>query len=195
MTAADTTAEHAKACAGTGRSRTAASHNAGPFTPWRYRAEGAPPESTLVFPGGLGGANWGGTAFDRRSGYRLRGDPGRRRARLDREGEGRLAGSLRQEHAGASARPRQLRCPHRRCELAVPETAMGPPDRDQCVDRRHRLADAARHHRTTSRGQAEHRTARAGRSDRDRRRGVVHRVDRRQPVPRARREDRQASCG
>ena len=39
-------------------------YNAGPFTPWRYRAEGAPPQTTLVFPGGLGGANWGGTAFD-----------------------------------------------------------------------------------------------------------------------------------
>ena len=38
--------------------------NAGPFTPWGYRAEGAPPATTLVFPGGLGGANWGGTAFD-----------------------------------------------------------------------------------------------------------------------------------
>ena len=34
-----------------------------------YRADGAPAKSTLVFPGGLGGANWGGTAFDRRSGF------------------------------------------------------------------------------------------------------------------------------
>ena len=46
--------------------------NAGPFTPWLYRAEGAPPKSTLVFPGGLGGANWGGTAFDPRIALRLR---------------------------------------------------------------------------------------------------------------------------
>ena len=43
--------------------------NSGPFTPWQYRAEGAPPRSTLVFPGGLGGANWGGTAYDARSGF------------------------------------------------------------------------------------------------------------------------------
>ena len=38
--------------------------NLGPFTPWQYRAEGARRPVTLGFPGGLGGANWGGTAFD-----------------------------------------------------------------------------------------------------------------------------------
>lgn len=67
VTAADTTPEHAAACA----ELVAASGtivNAGPFTPWVFRAEGAPPRSTLLFPGGLGGANWGGTAADPRSG-------------------------------------------------------------------------------------------------------------------------------
>ena len=34
-----------------------------------YRAEGAPPRTTLSFPGGVGGANWGGAAFDPGSGY------------------------------------------------------------------------------------------------------------------------------
>jgi quinoprotein glucose dehydrogenase len=43
--------------------------NAGPFTPWAYRPLGAPPKTALNFPGGLGGANWGGTAFDPRSGF------------------------------------------------------------------------------------------------------------------------------
>ncbi len=49
--------------------------NAGPFTPWVYRAEGAPSvhtrqsTTTLVFPGTLGGANWGGTASDPKTGY------------------------------------------------------------------------------------------------------------------------------
>jgi quinoprotein glucose dehydrogenase len=42
--------------------------NAGPFTPWRLRAPGATTPSSLVFPGGLGGANWGGTASDAKSG-------------------------------------------------------------------------------------------------------------------------------
>ena len=63
VTALDTTAEHAKACADLVASLGAVS-NAGPFTPWRYRAAGAPPSTTLLFPGGLGGANWGGTAFN-----------------------------------------------------------------------------------------------------------------------------------
>jgi len=68
VTAADTTPEHAKACAELVE-QSGGVHNAGPFTPWRYRAEGGPPPTTLTFPGGLGGANWGGTAFDPASGY------------------------------------------------------------------------------------------------------------------------------
>jgi quinoprotein glucose dehydrogenase len=45
--------------------------NAGPFTPWRYRPDGAQPPPTLNFPGTLGGPNWGGTAFDPASRYLL----------------------------------------------------------------------------------------------------------------------------
>ena len=68
VTARDTTPEHAKACAELVE-KIGGVFNAGPFTPWLYRAEGSPAKSTLVFPGGLGGANWGGTAFDPKSGY------------------------------------------------------------------------------------------------------------------------------
>ena len=67
VTAADTTAEHAAACKELVEKNGV--YNAGPFTPWAYRAEGAPPKTALVFPGGLGGANWGGTAYDPKSGY------------------------------------------------------------------------------------------------------------------------------
>jgi quinoprotein glucose dehydrogenase len=63
VNAADTTAEHAKACAELVE-KSGGVHNAGPFTPWLFRQPGAAPRTTLVFPGGLGGANWGGTAFD-----------------------------------------------------------------------------------------------------------------------------------
>ena len=63
VTAADTTPEHAQACAELVE-KVGGLYNAGAFTPWRYRAEGAPPATTLGFPGGLGGANWGGTALD-----------------------------------------------------------------------------------------------------------------------------------
>jgi glucose dehydrogenase len=68
VTAADTTAEHAKACADFVAAQGGV-FNAGPFTPWAYRADGAPPKVTVNFPGGLGGANWGGIAVDRRAGF------------------------------------------------------------------------------------------------------------------------------
>jgi quinoprotein glucose dehydrogenase len=68
VSAADTTAEHAKACQEF-IEKISGVQNSGPFTPWGYRGEGTRPPTTLVFPGGLGGANWGGTAFDPASGY------------------------------------------------------------------------------------------------------------------------------
>jgi quinoprotein glucose dehydrogenase len=67
VTAADTSPEHVKACEEL-IAKNGSVSNAGPFTPWRYHADGVPPAASLVFPGGLGGANWGGTAFDRRDG-------------------------------------------------------------------------------------------------------------------------------
>ena len=44
-------------------------YNAGPFTPFLFHEDGAPPKSTIQFPGGTGGVNWGGTAADPRTGY------------------------------------------------------------------------------------------------------------------------------
>ena len=70
VTAEDTTAEHAAACAELIETLGVV-YNAGPFTPWVYRADGAPPRSTLNFPGGVGGPNWGGAAFDPNSGYEV----------------------------------------------------------------------------------------------------------------------------
>ena len=66
VTAADTTPEHAAACSEFVQKIGGVS-NAGPFTPWGLRSEKAP--WSLVFPGGLGGANWGGTASDPKTGY------------------------------------------------------------------------------------------------------------------------------
>jgi quinoprotein glucose dehydrogenase len=68
VTASDTTPEHARACAELVE-KVGGVVNAGPFTPWRFRGDGRVSASTLVFPGGLGGANWGGTAFDPQTGY------------------------------------------------------------------------------------------------------------------------------
>jgi quinoprotein glucose dehydrogenase len=68
VTAADTTEEHAKSCQDL-IAKNGGVSNAGPFTTWPYRAEGAPVKSAVVFPGGLGGANWGGVAWDPNSKY------------------------------------------------------------------------------------------------------------------------------
>ena len=70
VTAADTSEAHAAACAELVESL-GEIHSAGPFTPWVYRREGAPPRTTLNFPGGVGGPNWGGVAFDPASNYLL----------------------------------------------------------------------------------------------------------------------------
>ena len=56
VTADDTTPEHARACADL-LSTLGGVSNSGPFTPWGMKP-------TLLFPGTLGGANWGGAAYD-----------------------------------------------------------------------------------------------------------------------------------
>jgi len=68
VTAAETNEEHAAFCRALAE-RSGGLHNAGPFTPYLYRAAGAPPRSTVLFPGSVGGANWGGSAYDPSLGY------------------------------------------------------------------------------------------------------------------------------
>jgi quinoprotein glucose dehydrogenase len=68
VTAADTNAEHAAFCRQL-EQRSGGFYNAGSFTPYLHRAPGAPPRSTILFPGSVGGANWGGTASDPALGY------------------------------------------------------------------------------------------------------------------------------
>ena len=68
VTADDTTEEHAKACRDLVE-RSGGFTNEGPFTTWAWRAPGAPPVSAVIFPGAIGGVNWGGTASDPRLGY------------------------------------------------------------------------------------------------------------------------------
>ncbi|MEE2637376.1 MAG: PQQ-binding-like beta-propeller repeat protein [Acidobacteriota bacterium] len=70
VTGEDTSPEHAAACrdlVGT----LGALYNAGPFTPWVFRSPGAPLRTTISFPGGVGGANWGGVSVDPATGYLL----------------------------------------------------------------------------------------------------------------------------
>ena len=65
--AEDTSVDHVAACekliADSG-----GFHNEGPFTPFLFHEDGAAPKSTIQFPGGTGGVNWGGAAADPRSG-------------------------------------------------------------------------------------------------------------------------------
>ena len=59
----DTTPEHAAACEALAR-ESGGLVNMGPFTPWQYRPEGGTSPSSVVFPGAIGGTNWGGMAAD-----------------------------------------------------------------------------------------------------------------------------------
>jgi quinoprotein glucose dehydrogenase len=59
----DTTPEHAAACRAM-MQKAGGYSNAGPFTPFNFHKKGDPPKSTIQFPGGTGGVNWGGMAVD-----------------------------------------------------------------------------------------------------------------------------------
>ncbi len=65
VTAADITAEHAQACRDLWEKNRF--YNAGPYTPWPFKADGVAP--MIMFPGFTGGVNWGGTAADPKTGY------------------------------------------------------------------------------------------------------------------------------
>ncbi len=67
VTAEDTMPEHVKACQDL-VAKSGGFYNAGPFTPFLFHEAGAPPKSTMIFPGN-GGANWGGTAADPSTGW------------------------------------------------------------------------------------------------------------------------------
>jgi len=68
VTAEDTSADHVKACQELW-DKSGGFYNAGPFTPFMFHDAGAPPKSTIQFPGGTGGVNWGGPAADPSTGY------------------------------------------------------------------------------------------------------------------------------
>jgi len=65
--AADTTPEHEQNCLAL-YEKAGGFYNAGPFTPFVFHEDGAPPASTIQFPGN-GGTNWGGPAGDPSLGY------------------------------------------------------------------------------------------------------------------------------
>ena len=64
----DTSEDHVKACQELW-DKSGGFFNAGPYTPFGFHEEGAAPKSTIQFPGGTGGVNWGGAAADPATGY------------------------------------------------------------------------------------------------------------------------------
>ena len=68
VTAADTTDAHADFCRRI-YEESGGFFNAGPFTPYMRRDADTGIASTIVFPGSIGGANWGGMAADPSLGY------------------------------------------------------------------------------------------------------------------------------
>ena len=68
VTTEETSAEHVEACEAL-VSSLGELVNQGPFTPWVYREPGGAMRTTLNFPGGVGGPNWGGAAYAPESGY------------------------------------------------------------------------------------------------------------------------------
>jgi quinoprotein glucose dehydrogenase len=67
VTADDTTPEHAAACRAMW-DKAGGYLNYGPFTPFFFHRDGAPPRSTIQLPGGTGGVNWGGMAVNPNTG-------------------------------------------------------------------------------------------------------------------------------
>ena len=67
VTAEDTTPEHAAACRAMW-DKAGGYLNYGPFTPFFFHRDGAPPRSTIQLPGGTGGVNWGGMAVNPNTG-------------------------------------------------------------------------------------------------------------------------------
>ena len=63
VTAEDTSAAHRAACIKF-MEDSGGFYNAGAYTPFGYKAPNAAPRSTIQFPGGTGGVNWGGPAVD-----------------------------------------------------------------------------------------------------------------------------------
>jgi glucose dehydrogenase len=68
VTPEDTTPEHAMACQELW-DKSGGFYNAGPFTPFLFHESGSPPKSSIQFPGGTGGASWGGVAVDPKAAY------------------------------------------------------------------------------------------------------------------------------
>ena len=190
VTAEDTTPEHAKACLELWEKNLF--YNDGPFTPWLFHEEGAPPRVTISFPGATGGASWGGMASDPKSGYIF-----------VQSKDSPLTGWIEKKKEGT--RYENANLPYDRVngtvgafsvgELAVLQTAMEPHHRGERQHRRHRVADDAGHQPVASGRQAQRGRIGQRGSDGHRRRPGVRRRGQRQSLPGVRFENRERAVG
>ena len=97
----DTSAQHAAECQALW-DKSGGFHNAGPFTPFVFHEDGAPPRSSVQFPGASGGVNWGGPP------------PIRDRAGLHQRARQLARRLARAQEAGVELRPQ-----HRRVDATV----------------------------------------------------------------------------
>ena len=175
VTAADTSAEHAKFCQDL-MARSGGFINEGPFTPYPYRAGAL--RWFQYFVSGLDRRSELGRDLGRSAhGVCVRQLAGRGQHGLDRE-EGRRRGGEddRNSIVGPTSRfqwsegdPRRGKYPELgRQGVALPETTMGPVDGHQRQHRRCGVEDSVRRHRRIACGQAEHRPPEHGRLDGDR---------------------------
>ena len=179
VTAEDTTAEHASACAALVASL-GEIYNAGPFTPWVYRPAGSAMRTTLNFPGGVGGPNWGGVSFDPATGYAFvfSMDVGALGWMVDATADDAVSPYEKQ-----TPRPASFEVNLDGVRMPCQKPPWGPVDGGRRRHRRHCVARDPRRHRHAAGREAEHRTPGPRRRHLDGQRPAVHRGDRRQPVP------------
>ncbi len=202
VTAADTNEEHAAACRDL-VNKSGGAHNEGPFTPYAWRAPGAAPVSNVIFPGPIGGVNWGGSATDPKLGYVY-----------VFTNEYASIGWIQQEPATSKVPYQQASIygnPFNSKFWAMKKDENGltlgaqswpcqkPPwGRSHCSQYRHgriRLADSPRRDGRTPRRQEEHRPHRFRRTHRHCRRRLIHRRHQRQALPCFRFQDRKTALG
>ena len=208
--AEDTSPEHVAECQAL-YDKSGGFYNAGPFTPFKYHEDGTPPKSTITFPGGTGGVNWGGTAADPATGLVYMNAHDTSLVGWVEKKKPGVTYSFEAVGSEQAVRPRQRERPRPVLHLqraaqgreregagagsAVPASAVGAPDRGQRQHRRGGVEVGARAHRGAPRGQAAHGQQRQRRPERDGGRPGVRRRHQRSPLPRLRRQDAARSCG
>ena len=203
----DTSAQHAAECQALW-DKSGGFHNAGPFTPFVFHEDGAPPRSSVQFPGASGGVNWGGPAADPRSGLVfINAHDSSLVGWLERKKPGlnygrNTEGSTQPYDRGSVNGPGpyfNFTAPFKdetgRTVVNAPllASAMGSSRGGQCEHGRRRVGSSARPERSAARIEASYRQQRQRRPERDGRRPRLRRRDLRSPAPRLRCEDREGA--